>query len=295
MGLAEKPVTFYNDLIRLDDMNLDELEARLQSLIEVDLLKVLPSSKVEDLIIQKLASAIQVNTVAMADGSVTAPNVYTLVVNPDTSAKWQDQQLLAVLLQSITTVAQEAGFQFTMSPAITVSTDEKVSLNDAEVLASHRVEFMAETNATPLDTGSLELVGQIPENAFLIVEGVKVFPLTLPVVNIGRRLDNQLIIDDPRVSRNHAQLRAIKGRFVVFDLNSTGGTFVNGQRASQSVLYPGDVISLAGVALIFGQDNPPPRPDLKSTAPLPNAMGSNSIDRATAVFKERSTAKLKKK
>lgn len=295
MGLAEKPVTFYNDLIRLDDMNLDELEARLQSLIEVDLLKVLPSSKVEDLIIQKLASAIQVNTVAMADGSVTAPNVYTLVVNPDTSAKWQDQQLLAVLLQSITTVAQEAGFQFTMSPAITVSTDEKVSLNDAEVLASHRVESMAETNATPLDTGSLELVGQIPENAFLIVEGVKVFPLTLPVVNIGRRLDNQLIIDDPRVSRNHAQLRAIKGRFVVFDLNSTGGTFVNGQRASQSVLYPGDVISLAGVALIFGQDNPPPRPDLKSTAPLPNAMGSNSIDRATAVFKERSTAKLKKK
>ncbi|MBI5351299.1 MAG: FHA domain-containing protein [Chloroflexi bacterium] len=276
-------------------MNLKELEARLQSLIEVDLLKVLPTSKVEDLIIQKLASAIQVNTVTFPDGSVTAPNVFTLVVNPSTSAKWQDQQLLAILLQSITTVAQEAGFQFTMSPAITVSTDEKVSLNDAEVVASHRIESMAETNATPLDTGSLESAGQIPENAFLIVEGVKVFPLTLPVVNIGRRLDNQLIIDDPRVSRNHAQLRAIKGRFVVFDLNSTGGTFVNGQRASQSVLYPGDVISLAGVALIFGQDNPPPRPDLKSTAPLPNSMGNNSVDRATAVFKDRSTAKFKKK
>jgi pSer/pThr/pTyr-binding forkhead associated (FHA) protein len=126
----------------------------------------------------------------------------------------------------------------------------------------------------------------------LIVEGVKVFPLTTAVINIGRRLDNQLIIDDPRVSRNHAQLRSIKGRFVVFDLNSTGGTFVNGQRTSQSVLYPGDVISLSGVSLIFGQDNPPPRPDLKETAPLQSATS----DRPTALLKDtRSTAKFLKK
>ena len=295
MALAEKTVTFYNDSTRLDNMNLKELEARLQSLVEIDLLKVLPASKVEDVLIQKLASAIQVNTVTLEDGSVIAPNIFTLIVNPDTAARWQDQKLLAVLLQSIVTVAQEAGFRFTITPAITVSTDEKISLNDADVVASYRTESMAETKSTPLDTGSLETTGKIPENAFLIVEGVKVFPLVLPVVNIGRRLDNQLIIDDPRVSRNHAQLRAIKGRFVVFDLNSTGGTFVNGQRASQSVLYPGDVISLAGVALIFGQDNPPPRPDLNSTAPLPNALGNNSVDRATAVFKDHSTAKFKKK
>ena len=149
---------------------------------------------------------------------------------------------------------------------------------------------MADTNATPLDTGGID-DSNLPENAFLIVEGVKVFPLALPVINIGRRLDNQLIIDDPRVSRNHAQLRTIKGRYVVFDLNSTGGTFVNGQRTSQSVLYPGDVISLAGVALIFGQDNPPPRPDLKETAPLQ----AGASDRPTATVKDQSTATFKKK
>ncbi len=271
-------------------MNLKELEARLQSLIEVDLLHVLPGRKVEDVIVQKLAAAIQLNTTTLEDGSIAAPNVYTLVLHPHESAKWQDQQLLAILLHSITTVTQEAGFRITISPTITILTDEKLSLNDAQIVASHRIESMAETNATPLDTGKLEDIGELPENAFLIVEGVKVFPLKLPVVNIGRRLDNQLIIDDPRVSRNHAQLRAIKGRFVVFDLNSTGGTFVNGQRASQVVLYPGDVISLAGVALIFGQDNPPPRPDLKDTAPFHSATS----DRPTATLKDRSTAKLKK-
>jgi hypothetical protein len=272
-------------------MNLQELETRLQSLIEVDLLNILPGRKVEDVIVQKLASAIQLNAITLEDGSVVAPNKFTLILHPDESAKWQDQQLLAILLHSITTAAQEAGFRITMSPTITIATDEKLSLSDAQIVASHRIESMAETNASPLNTGKLEDYTKLPENAFLIVEGVKVFPLKLPVINIGRRLDNQLIIDDPRVSRNHAQLRAIKGRFVVFDLNSTGGTFVNGQRASQTVLYPGDVISLAGVALIFGQDNPPPRPDLKDTAPFPSA----ATDRPTAILKDHSTARLKKK
>lgn len=131
----------------------------------------------------------------------------------------------------------------------------------------------------------------MPENAFLIIEGVKVFPLKVSVVNIGRRLDNQLVIDDPRVSRNHVQLRSLKGRFVLFDLNSTGGTFVNGQRTNQSVLYPGDVVSLAGVAIIFGQDNPPPRPDLAETSPLMNA----SQDRPTAILREMTTAKFNQK
>ncbi len=278
-------------------MNLKELEARLQSLIEVELLNILPGKKVEDVIIQKLAAAIQMNTQTRQDGSVLAPNVYTLILHPQTSLKWQNPQLLAILLHSISAAAQEAGLRFTISPTVTISTDEKISLDDAEIVTSHRIETMADTNATTIESDTSEDNGKFPANAFLIVEGVKVFPLNMPVVNIGRRLDNQLVIDDPRVSRNHSQLRAIKGRFVIFDLNSTGGTFVNGQRTNQSVLYPGDVISLAGVALIFGQDNPPPRLDLKETAPLQSA----AANRSTALFKNKDhpnqdnpTANLKK-
>lgn len=109
---------------------------------------------------------------------------------------------------------------------------------------------------------------RIPEDAFVIVDGVKVIPLGTPLVRIGRRLENNLVLDDPRVSRTHAELRAINGRYVLFDLNSTGGTFVNGLRITQSVVYPGDVISLAGVNLVYGQKNPPPRIDLKETSPL---------------------------
>ena len=263
-------------------MNLKELEARLQALIEVDLLKILPGKKVEDVIVQKLAAAIHGNALHFEDGSASAPNVYTLILHPQNSAKWQEPQLLAVLLHSITAAAREAGFGFTIPPTITISTNEKMSLDDAEIVASHRMEPMADTSANPTGSEVAAENEKVPANAFLIIEGVKVFPLTTPVINVGRRLDNQLVIDDPRVSRNHSQLRAIKGRYVLFDLNSTGGTFVNGQRINQSVLYPGDVISLAGVALIFGQDNPPPRPDLKETAPLQSA----AAERRTAFLQD---------
>jgi hypothetical protein len=271
-------------------MNLSELESRLQTLIEVRLLSILPGQKLEDLVIQKLAAAMQSSLVTLDDGTLLAPNVYTIIVHPKSALIWRESKLIETLIEVLNTVGGEAGYQFSTMPSITISNDPALSLNDANVLASQRVEPMAETKGDPNAGADSRDVDHIPDNAFLIIEGVKVFPLKATVINIGRRLDNQLVIDDPRVSRNHAQLRAINGRFVMFDLNSTGGTFVNGQRANQTVLYPGDVISLAGVALIFGQDNPPPRPDLVDTSPL-QATG----DRPTAILKDRSTAKIKKK
>jgi pSer/pThr/pTyr-binding forkhead associated (FHA) protein len=95
----------------------------------------------------------------------------------------------------------------------------------------------------------------IPANAFLIVNGTDVYQLKQTVVNIGRHLDNDVVLDDPRVSRRHAQLRAVRGRYIIFDLDSTGGTYVNDRRVAQSVLHPQDVISLAGIPLVYAQED----------------------------------------
>ena len=108
-------------------------------------------------------------------------------------------------------------------------------------------------------------IDRIPPNAFFVIEGTKYYPLARAVVNIGRRLENDLVLDDPRVSRNHAQLQAIEGHYVLFDLSSTGGTFVNGIRITQTIIYPNDTVSLGGVTLTFYQDEPPPRTDLLDT------------------------------
>ncbi len=103
------------------------------------------------------------------------------------------------------------------------------------------------------------------EEAFLIINGVDLFPIDQSVITIGRRIDNALVLNDPRVSRAHAELRCFRGRFVLFDMGSSGGTYVNGKRITHSVVYDGDIISLAGVSLVFRQKNLP-RPDLNKTA-----------------------------
>jgi pSer/pThr/pTyr-binding forkhead associated (FHA) protein len=263
-------------------LNLDQLEAKIQSLVENQLTGILPGMKLEDRIIQKLAVALKQNIIEHKDQGAVAPNVYTLIVGVEAASMWSDSRFIDTLKYVIFTAGRDVGLTFETAPTITITTDAGYSEGEVSVIASHKLEPVEETQGMATNTNNEpETNDTIPDNAFLIIEGVKVHPLKETVVNIGRRLENHLVIDDPRISRNHAQLRAIKGRFVLFDLNSTGGTFVNGQRTSQTVLYPGDVISLAGVALIFGQDNPPPRPDLMETSPL-SAPGSN--DRPTATL-----------
>lgn len=92
-------------------------------------------------------------------------------------------------------------------------------------------------------------------DAFLIVSGKRHVPLEEPVVDIGRQLDNTLVIDDSTVSRKHAQIRWRFGRFVIHDAGSKSGTFVNGKRISESVLESGDVVTIGRISLIYGEDS----------------------------------------
>lgn len=73
----------------------------------------------------------------------------------------------------------------------------------------------------------------------------KTFPLEGDVLTIGREASNQISINDAEISRKHSQLVLQGGKYVLTDLGSTNGTFVNGQRVTgQHVLQPGEVISL---------------------------------------------------
>jgi len=128
-----------------------------------------------------------------------------------------------------------------------------------------------------IDTEDLD--HSIPENAFLVITGTKSVPLNQSVIKIGRHHDNTIVIDDPRVSRHHVELRAIKGHFDIFDLGSTGGTYINGMRTSQAILYHGDYISLAGVELLFTQ-NELLRSQQEPAVPIPG-----SGERGTAFFR----------
>lgn len=82
----------------------------------------------------------------------------------------------------------------------------------------------------------------------------QVFPLTEGVISIGREAYNDVVLIDPEASRRHAQISFQAGRYVVEDLGSTNGTFVNGRKiSSPTTLNRGDVIEVGEMARILFQ------------------------------------------
>lgn len=205
----------------------------------------------------RLVDAMRSNVRPGPDGVPEAPNLYVLLVHPDQVEPLLGSPAFLDELSSLLRQASlEAGLRLTGPLSLQVEPGLGLAFGEVQVRAQDSLSDLSPTTGLALfpDGGS----SVAPRDAFLIVDGVRVFTLDSAIINIGRREDNQLVIDDPRVSRLHAQLRLVRGQFVIFDLDSTGGTFVNGQRIRQQVLRPGDVISLAGVPLVFGQETAEP-------------------------------------
>jgi serine/threonine protein kinase len=71
---------------------------------------------------------------------------------------------------------------------------------------------------------------------------------------LGRQQGVAYKLNDPRVSRTHAEVRLFGDVATLVDKGSSGGTFVNGQRAEESVLHLGDVIQVGDTQLRFQRD-----------------------------------------
>ena len=91
-------------------------------------------------------------------------------------------------------------------------------------------------------------------------------------VTIGRWEDNDVVVDDRWISRTHAQVRREGDQYVIEDLDSKNGTFVNGRRiAGPVVLADGDEIQVTPlITLTFV--------DYGSTAPLPVDMQAPGLE-----------------
>ena len=70
-------------------------------------------------------------------------------------------------------------------------------------------------------------------------------------ITIGRRDSNKVVIFDPAVSGHHAKIDSLEDRFVLIDLQSKNGTFVNEQLATSHWLKHGDVISIGEHSLVY--------------------------------------------
>ncbi|MFC1679163.1 FHA domain-containing protein [Elusimicrobiota bacterium] len=85
---------------------------------------------------------------------------------------------------------------------------------------------------------------------------IKEIALDKPTLTIGRKADNDIVIDNPAVSGYHCKI-ALKGdTYFLEDLESTNGTFLNEKRVMKAGLHDSDVVGVARHALVFVGDAP---------------------------------------
>jgi pSer/pThr/pTyr-binding forkhead associated (FHA) protein len=96
-----------------------------------------------------------------------------------------------------------------------------------------------------------QVKAQLDRSARLLMPDGRALALDKPVLSLGRQLDNDIVIEDKRVSRHHAQIRYEHNSFFLYDLASANGTQVNGSPVQQVVLHDGDRVSFGGVVASF--------------------------------------------
>jgi hypothetical protein len=270
---------------------LMRLESWITQLVEEPFVRLFAGRMLPQEVAQHLARAMEDGERLSARGMPEVPGRYRIVLNPEDLAALTahhpnlDEQLAAALKA----LASRMHVHLREPPAIILQPDPRMPLRAVHIAAAAGVnatktawpimeERTRDMKAVPTFPTSTEKTDLARSNsptprAYLIIEDgefrspnaatERIFDLTHPTIRIGRALDNDLILEDKRVSRHHAQLRRRHGRYILQDLGSSGGLKVNGFPVRECVLRRGDVISLADVTVIYAEEreSQPPKSD----------------------------------
>jgi len=142
--------------------------------------------------------------------------------------------------------ADEQSYVFTGPVSISFDKDDELGTG------RFRVRSSALARVTPADGGNVSDTAVRRANVVLEVNGMR-HPLEPPGLVIGRGADADLRINDPGVSRRHAEIRVMPGANApsvsIVDLGSTNGMLVNGQRVQQAQLDDGADVKIGNTSL----------------------------------------------
>ena len=220
-------------------------------------------------------------------GRTYVPNVYEVSLNPGDYSEFEPfrHSLEHNMAEFISDLATERGYSLVSRPKVTLKPDNDVPKRSIEVLTRLSDEPSASplantqrglgsegasgepevtrTHAMPVTPRNRPHPGKIGPSVAQPVAYLQPLtgeltgrdlPLTKTLISIGRGLDNDLVIDDPRVSRHHAQITFRHSHYLLRDQRSTNGTFVNGQPVETVVLASGDRVSFGGFEMAFTQE-----------------------------------------
>jgi Protein of unknown function (DUF3662)/FHA domain len=204
---------------------------------------------------------------------VYVPNEYTLYLSPSDREQFSsyEDSLLTELSDYLSEHARREGYALLSTPRVLVEEDEDLQVGEFGIATRMAQPRQARAQAPPevvaqespgetkiykppiateaVSPDDAEALGLAHSPPVLIANGRR-HELTRTLV-IGRSRECDLTLDDPNVSRRHAEIRHEGGGWWVVDLGSTNGVEVNGRRVDRAKLEPDDEILLGTSRLRF--------------------------------------------
>lgn len=241
----------------MNDQAITRLEAKLEQLIEGAFAQLFSKSiRAQDIALH-LSRSMETGLRPASDGDPRpfAPDRYIIRLHPDICDHLliRQPELPRILAEHVVELVSAAGYRLSDKPTIELIAAPNVEASEVIVDTAHQ------NGASP----STAIMNRIeisetpaPQNPQLIINGKKTVLLLDTIVNIGRSRDNHITLDDPYISRHHAQLRLRFGVYTIFDTGSHGGMLVNDVSVREHRLQPGDVIRLGKTQLVYLEDTP---------------------------------------
>jgi hypothetical protein len=236
---------------------LARFEDALEEALESSFTRVMRSQIQPVELAKRLARAMERER-TVGPGEVWAPNQYEVRLSPRDYAGLESfrQALEKRLAEYLAAYAREREFMLLNAPVVTLMADGTVGDGRPQVLAELADVPAARPSPQP-QSAEMGRTARVPIRKPLagfslvwLADG-RAQTLGRSPTTLGRALDNDVILDDRRVSRHHAQISMEAGGVWLTDLASANGTWVNGQRIVRQALKPGDVVSLGGVELVL--------------------------------------------
>jgi len=196
------------------------------------------------------------------------PNSYVVSLAPADFAQFEQyrRSLERDLAEAVLGAARDRSFTLLAYPTVELEQHDDVAPGDLRVACAmvdasgeevapderDRLGGIAAGHTMVLDRDALlRDRPRAPRGTILAREGTvsREVPLTAEPISIGRDPKNGIVLDDRRVSRRHAEIRLRLGRYTLYDLQSTNGTFVNGRRIAEMVLSNEDQVTIGAAEL----------------------------------------------
>ncbi|HMA37933.1 MAG TPA: DUF3662 and FHA domain-containing protein [Chloroflexia bacterium] len=254
---------------------LQRFENFMERMLEGSFTRLFRSSVQPAEVARRIERAMETNITASIGHQYT-PNEFQVRLHPEDFKTFEPYlpRMVREMASFVRETAQERGWELIPPPRVTIRGDAAVPRHAIEV--DSRLVTTASPGGAPEDIGyqptaAMPIMkprprpaagpprGPVappaqPAAAVRLLAGEQagsVIPLTGALIGLGRELDNDIVVEDSRVSRHHARIVFQHHRYAVSDLDSTNGTFVNGQRVATCVLAANDRISLGGFELQF--------------------------------------------